>query len=105
MALTLLILGIALATFAMRLLPLAILGRLRLPAWATDWLALVPGAILAALLAQSLFVENERLVLAWDRPQLLAALPAVLVAWRTRNVLLTMLTGMGAFALLQHWLG
>ena len=102
MAVTLLILGLALGTYLLRLLPLTALSRVTLPEWAQDWLGLVPGAVLAASLAQTLLVREEHLALSWRNTYLLAAIPAFLVAWRTRNVVLTMLSGMAAYALLQR---
>jgi branched-subunit amino acid transport protein len=102
MALTLLILGLALGTYLLRLLPLTALSRVTLPTWAQDWLSLVPGAVLAASLAQALLVQGEHLALSWRNPYLLAAIPAFLVAWRTRNVVWTMLAGMAAYALVGH---
>ncbi len=98
-SITALILVIAAGTFLFRLLPLAVLSRLRLPAWAQDWLALVPGAVLAASLAQALLVQSGEIAWTWRNPALLAALPTALVAWRTRNMIWTMLTGMASFAL------
>lgn len=100
MALTLTILGLALITFLLRFLPLAALSRVTLPPWAEDWLRLVPGAVLAASLAQSLLYSDDSLWIAWDNPYLLAAVPTFVVAWRTRSVLRTMLTGMAIYALL-----
>jgi branched-subunit amino acid transport protein len=94
---TWLIVALAAGTLFWRLLPLATLSRTSLPRWAEEWLRLVPGAILAASLAQSLLVQGDRLALTWRNPYLLAALPAFLVAWRTRNVLLTMVCGMAGF--------
>jgi branched-subunit amino acid transport protein len=104
LALTLTILALALGTYLLRVLPITLLSRATLPAWLHDWLALVPGAVLAASLAQTLFVPDGRFDLSWHNLYLLAAAPTVLVAWRTRNVLLTMLSGMAAFALLQRLL-
>ncbi len=105
MSTTLLILALAAGTLAIRLLPLAALSRVRLPGWAEEWLRLVPGAVLAASLAQSVLVRDGQLAITWRNPYLLAALPAFLVAWRTRNVLLTMLSGMVGFALISQLLG
>ena len=99
MSVTVLILLMSVATLAIRLVPLAALSHVELPGWAQDWLSLVPGAVLAASLAQSLLVREGKLLLQLDNPHLLAALPAALVAWRTRNLILTMLTGMAGFAL------
>lgn len=102
MALTGLILALAAGTFLMRWLPIALLRRFTLPAWVQDWLALVPGAVLAASLAQALLVHDDQLVLTWRNAPLLAAFPTFLIAWRTRNVVLTMLCGMATFVLLTH---
>lgn len=98
---TLLILGMALGTFTLRLVPIVLLSRFELPLWAREWLRLVPGAVLAASLAQTLLIRDEQLALRWDNPYLLAAVPTFLVAWRTRSVIWTMLTGMACFALLR----
>ncbi len=104
MATTWLILALALGTFAWRFVPFAILTRMELPDWAKEWLRLVPGAILAASLTQTLLVQENRTNLSWTNVELLAALPAFLVAWRTRSMILTMLSGMLSYALLQHLL-
>lgn len=102
MAITLLILGLALGTYILRVLPLILLSRITLPDWAQDWLRMVPGAVLAASLAQALFIREERLSLSWTNIYLFAAIPAFLVAWRTRNMILTMLSGIVVYVLLQH---
>ena len=104
MEITLLILALALGTIAFRLAPLALLSRMSLPEWLQDWLGLVPAAVLSAMLAQSLFVRQGRLVFSWQNMYLLAAIPTFIVAWRTRSVVFTMLCGMASFALLQRFL-
>lgn len=104
MANTWLILALAAGTFAWRFVPFALLARVELPDWAKEWLRLVPGAILAASLTQTLLVERNRVSLSWANVELFAALPAFLVAWRTRSMVLTMLSGMLSYALLHHLL-
>lgn len=104
MAITWLILALAVGTFTWRFVPFAVLARFELPGWAREWLRLVPGAILAASLVQTLLVQENRVNLSWTNVELLAALPAFLVAWRTKSMLLTMLSGMLGYALLQHLL-
>ncbi len=101
---TLAILGMALITFGLRLAPMLALSRATLPGWLQEWLGLVPGAVLAASLAQALLIQDERLFASWRNPYLLAAVPTVLVAWHTRSMVLTMLVGMAAFALVGRWL-
>jgi len=92
-------LAMALVTFGPRYLPMAVLTRVRLPGWVERWLGYIPTAILAALTAQSLLVKGQALQLRPD--QLLAAVPAGIVAWRTRNLFLTVLAGMVAVVILR----
>jgi branched-subunit amino acid transport protein len=102
MSLLTLILFLAAGTYLMRLLPLMILGRVPLPPRFREWLRLVPGAILATSLFQALLLQDEKLALTWRNAHLLAAIPTLLVAWRTRNMLLTILCGIASYALLQY---
>ncbi|MGQ9778712.1 MAG: AzlD domain-containing protein [Bacillota bacterium] len=89
-------LGMALVTFLPRYLPMAVLSRRHLPEWLERWLSFLPTAILAA---QSLAVEGQRIHLRPDYG--LAALPAFMVAWRTRNLFWTVLVGVATMALLR----
>jgi len=100
--LTATILALAAGTFLLRIVPLAVLTRVSFPGWLERWLRLVPGAVLAASLAQALLVQEGRIALSATNVSLLAAVPAFVVAWRTRSVVLTMLAGMAAYALLQN---
>jgi len=94
-------LALAVATFTLRYLPFATLAGLSLPSWAEEWLRLVPGAVLAATLAQTLLFPEGQPVPPWQNAHLLAAGPAILIAWRTRSVLATMAVGVSSFALLS----
>jgi branched-subunit amino acid transport protein len=105
LGLTAMILGLAAVTFLLRIVPLAVLTRVPFPGWLERWLRLVPGAVLAASLAQSLLVREGGIDLSPTNLSLLAAAPALAVAWRTRSVVLTMLTGMAAYAVLQNVIG
>lgn len=99
-----LILALAAATLSFRLIPLNTLSRMALPAWAQEWLDLVPGAVLAASLAQVVLLQDGKIEVPWANPRLLAAIPALMLAWRTRSVLITMIGGMAAYALLQFFM-
>ena len=103
-ATTLLIVSLAASNFLTRYVPLAWLTGVALPGWAEDFLSLVPGAVLAASLAQALLIQDEGLALSLRNPHLLAAIPASLVAWRTRSMIWTMLTGIAAFGVLTRML-
>ena len=95
------ILGMALVTYLPRLLPAWFLRGRELPGFIAAWLRYIPAAVLAALLLPSLLVEGGKLNLAWDNLYLWAALPALLVAWRTRNMFATLFTGMAVVALVR----
>lgn len=98
----LLVAGMALVTYLPRWLPLALLTGRRLPAWLTEWLELVPAAILGALLAPSLFVSGEARQLDLLRPELVAAVPTFAWAVKTRSLAGTVVVGMLSFWLADY---
>ncbi len=67
----------------------------------TSFLRYVPPAILGALIAPEIFAVNGTPGFDLNNPRLWAALIAVFTAWRTRNVLATIGTGMLALWALQ----
>jgi len=97
-------LALAAVTLALRYIPFATMARLSLPDWAEEWLRLVPGAVLAAMLAQTLLYPDGQTLPPWRNAYLLAAGPAFLVAWRRRSVVATKLVGVGSYALLSRLL-
>jgi len=97
----LLFLGMALVTYLPRMVPLVVLSRFRLPPLLLRWLEFVPVAVLSALLASGLLVQQGKLALPPDHPEVLAAIPAFLVALWTRSLMGTVLTGIIAMALLR----
>lgn len=93
--------GMALVTYLPRMLPLVALSRMQLPEPVLRWLGFVPVSVLSALLAKELLIADGGLALPPAHPQLLAALPAFIVAATTRSLMGTVLTGMAAMALLR----
>lgn len=100
-AVLLIILGMALVTYLPRMLPLVVLSHVKLPPLVLRWLGYVPVSVLAALLAKELFIGSTGLALPPEHPQLLAALPAFLVAATTRSLMGTVVAGIAAMALLR----
>ena len=94
MTLWLLIVLAGAVTFLTRLSFIALLDRLRLPEWFWRALRFVPVAVLSAIILPETVTRNGAIDLSWRNPQLYAAALAILVAWRSRNVLLTILAGM-----------
>lgn len=76
-----------------------------LPAGLQLWLRQIPTAILAALLAQSILLEDSRLCLTSGNLHLWAAALAFLVAYRTKSMLWTVGAGMAGLAALRWVLG
>ncbi len=93
--------GMALVTYLPRMLPLVVLSRFRLPPLLLRWLEFVPVAVLSALLASGLLVRQGKLALPPAHPEILAAVPAFLVAVWTRSLMGTVLAGIVAMAILR----
>jgi branched-subunit amino acid transport protein len=94
-----LILACAAVTAVPRVVPLVLLSRVELPRWLLAWLAYVPVAVLAALLALEVLVVDGKPALT-GTPALLAILPALAVAGLTRSLIGTVVAGVGAYWLL-----
>lgn len=99
----LLLAGMAAVTYLPRWLPLALLAGRRLPPWLTEWLELVPAAILGALLAPAILATAEPRRIDLVRPEFIAAFPALFVAIKTRSLAGTVVTGMLSFWLAKSW--
>ena len=100
-ALWMTILGAGAVTFALRLSFIALLGRIRIPPSLGRALRFVPAAVLTAMVIPLLFYEGGALEVSLGNERLLAGLVAALIAWRTRNVLLTLGGGMATLWILQ----
>jgi len=101
MYLWLTILGMGVVTYGLRLSLIALLGRLEVPPLVSRGLRFVPPAVLSAIILPELVQPGGQLNLSLGNVRLLAGLLALLVAWRTRNVLLTVGAGMVGLWLLQ----
>ncbi len=89
-----LIIAMGAVTYFPRMLPLAVLSRRRLPHWFAEWLEFIPPAILSALLAPTLFAQGNPRLFVLGKIELLAALPTLLFALKTRSLAGTVVIGM-----------
>ena len=105
MSLWLVMLIAGLLTFTTRLSFILLLDRIKIPDWFRRGLRFVPAAVLSAIILPELATHNAALDISLHNPQLYAGALAVLVAWRTRNVLLTILAGMAGLLIFQALLG
>ena len=107
-AVLLTILGMGIVTYLPRLLPLLVLTRSRFISGEKEsggmsplveaWLGHVPAAVLAAMLFPSLFVAEGRMNLTLDNLYLWAALPTLLIAWKTQSLIGSVLAGVAVVA-------
>jgi branched-subunit amino acid transport protein len=88
-------------TFAIRLSFILLFGRLEVPPWLQRALRFVPPAVLTAIIAPELFLSDGNFDLSLGNTRLLAGGLAILVAWKTKNVFLTILAGMATLWILQ----
>lgn len=93
--------GMAAVTFFTRYTMMAALGR-EIPPRLKRWLHYVPPAVLAALIAPAVFVQQGRLALGLPA---LAFTVGILAAWRTRNTFATILVGLAVYWLARQALG
>jgi branched-subunit amino acid transport protein len=90
----LMIFGMMLVTFGVRYPVLALVGKIDLPKPVLRALKYVPPAILAAIIVPEVLIREDQLYIAPDNSYLVAGIIAALVAWRSRNLLLTIVLGM-----------
>ncbi len=65
-----------------------------LPDWVQRALRFVPISVLAIIIFQELVIRGNQLSLSFGNTRLIAGLIAAVIAWRTRNTLLTIGLGM-----------
>ncbi|WP_137283812.1 AzlD domain-containing protein [Halorussus salinisoli] len=93
-------------TFLIRLSFIGLFGLLDdVPEGVERALRFVPAAVLAALVAPQLVLSDGSVALSPANPRLLAGALAVLVAWRTEDILATLVAGMAGLWLLTFALG
>ena len=96
------IIAAGLLTYATRLFPIISYGRFEIPSQVERALRFVPVAVLTAIFLPEMAYIQEELMLSFRNPRLLAGLLAIGVAWRSKNVMYTILVGMLTLWVLQY---
>ncbi len=96
------IIAAGLLTYTTRLFPIISYGRFEMPSQVERALRFVPVAVLTAIFLPEMAYIQEELMLSFRNPRLLAGLLAIVVAWRTKNVMYTILAGMLTLWALQY---
>jgi branched-subunit amino acid transport protein len=95
----LLILGMMLVTFSARYPVMAMVGRIDLPERVLRALRYVPVAVLTAITIPELFIREGQFAITIANAYLVGGIVSIVIAWRFRNLLLTIIVGMGTFLL------
>jgi branched-subunit amino acid transport protein len=95
------LIAIGMLTYAIRLSFIMLFGKIEMPSFLMRALRFVPVAVLSAIILPALFLDGSRLNLSLGNARLIAGMLAVVVAWRTKNALLTIAVGMVGLWLLQ----
>lgn len=92
---------VGLLTLGTRLSFMVFMGKTQISPMVQQALRFVPVAVLSALIAPALFFPHGSLDVSLSNVRLIAGILAILVAWRTKNVLLTIFAGMAGLLILQ----
>lgn len=99
------IVGMTVVTYVPRVAPLLALASRSLPEPVIRWLSFVPTAVLSAMLFPSLLLKEQAFDFSGENFFLWAAIPAFLLAWRTKSFFGTVALGMGLVAFGRHFFG
>jgi len=99
------IIGMLVVTYIPRVAPLLALASKSLPEPMVRWPSYVPTAVLSALLFPSLVLKENRFDFSPENYFLWAAIPAFLLAWKTKSFFGTVALGMGLVAAGRYFLG
>jgi len=92
---------VGLLTLVTRLSFILILEKWEPPDLFQRGLRFVPLAVLSALIFPEIFMHDGPVTLPPDFPRILGAVTAVIVAWRSKNIFLTIGAGMLVFYILR----
>lgn len=91
---------IAMGTFLLRFSFIYLYGRFELPKWLRTAMKYVPTAILSALVFPAILIKDDMIWVSPQNPKLIAGIIASFIAWKTKNLVLTILAGLGVFWLM-----
>ncbi|MEM7029833.1 MAG: AzlD domain-containing protein [Chloroflexota bacterium] len=93
--------GMVAVTYLIRYPIMPLLDRISLPPALFDALRYVPPAVLASIIAPALLMPDGTIEITPDNIHLVAGLIAIIVAWFTKHLMLTIIVGMVCLWVLQ----
>ncbi len=100
----LIMIAVGILTFGIRLSFIVILDRWQPPPLIQRSLRFVPVAVLAAIIVPELILRGGKPDVTFANLRLIAGIVAMLVAWKTKNIVWTIIAGMGVLLMLQYLL-
>lgn len=94
-------LAAGLLTYTIRLSFIILLAKVDVPDTLRRALHYVPPAVLSAIVFPEMFLRDGAIDISFGNARLLSGIAAALIAWLTKNILLTLLTGMAVLLILQ----
>ncbi|MGP4117401.1 AzlD domain-containing protein [Levilactobacillus zymae] len=96
----LIILGFFVA-FLPRFIPLMLFTKREIPEWFNEWMKFVPVSLFTALVVKDVFIDSKSYQLMFTQvTEMLAAVIVIIIAYRTRSMALSVITGLiGVFLL------
>ena len=94
-----------LGTFLLRSSFIYLFGRVQPSPTLESILRYIPAAVLSALVCPALLLMQGRMALPPENTRMMAGALAMIVAWKTKNITLTIASGMGALWLIEWFLG
>lgn len=91
------VLIIGLGTFLFRFSFIYLNDKFRMPKWLHQSLRYVPAAVLSALIFPAILIDNGQMWFSFSNPKLLASIVAIVIAWKTKSLFLTIAVGLGIY--------
>lgn len=97
-----LIVGMGIVTYLPRMMPATVLSRKKLPKLLIKFLSYIPAAVLSALFFPSVLLSGHEINLGVSNPLFVTSLLTFPIAYKTRNMFLTVIFGMVIIVILNN---
>lgn len=98
--LLLLVLSLFVVAYVPRLFPMLYFTHRKVPSWFSEWMKYVPVALFAALAFKDVFITHGQLEIVWNN-KILAMVLVAGVAYKSRSMALSVITGLTSVFLLS----
>ncbi|HEY4399218.1 MAG TPA: AzlD domain-containing protein [Lactobacillaceae bacterium] len=99
----LLIIGLFLAAYLPRLVPIFYFSKREVPSWFHEWMKYVPITLFAALVSKDVFIHGTDFV--WSWAHVITVLVVFGVAYKTRSMVISVIVGLLTIYLTTMLLG